>query len=88
MTFGEKLKSLRAEKGLTQAQLAELADTARESIARLETGSYEPSWKTVQDLAAALGVDCTAFSDAGPPATTTKPSGRKPPRKPQPKKKA
>jgi transcriptional regulator with XRE-family HTH domain len=37
------------------------AGLPRQTVSRLEMGSSVPSWTTVQALARALGVDCTAF---------------------------
>jgi transcriptional regulator with XRE-family HTH domain len=66
--FGAKLKAVREAAGLTQDQLAEKAGLYKFSIAKIEQGVREPTWSTVQALAKALGVDCTAFQveEAGP----------------------
>ena len=86
-TFAEKLKRLREAAGLSQSQLAERAGMHHFGVAKLEQGLREPTWATVQALAAALGVNCLAFaqgSDPGPepdPATEPRP-GR--PRKGEP----
>ena len=63
MSFGKRLKELRVAAGLTQAQLAEKVGRHRESIAFLEADKNDPGWASVQALAAALGVDCTAFAE-------------------------
>jgi transcriptional regulator with XRE-family HTH domain len=73
-TFGQRLKKLREENGLTQEALAERIRVgghflSRVQIARLETDMHQPSWETVQNIAAALGVDCTAFQGATVPET-------------------
>lgn len=60
--FGARLKALRAEAGLSQAELAEKAGMHQFGVAKLEQGQREPSWATVIALAKALGVDCTAFT--------------------------
>jgi transcriptional regulator with XRE-family HTH domain len=59
--FAARLRELREQKGFTQKQLAELAGMTLSGVTHLEQGLREPSWATVQALAAALGVDCTAF---------------------------
>ena len=41
--FGERLKELRKEKGLTQTQLAEAVGSQKETISRYENGGREPS---------------------------------------------
>jgi transcriptional regulator with XRE-family HTH domain len=79
-TFGQRLKKLREEKGLTQEALAERIRIgghylSRVQIARLETDMHQPSWETVQNIAAALGADCTSFQGASVPGTA-KPSGK------------
>ncbi len=38
-----RLKVARAEKGLSQGQLAELASVTRQTISSIETGQYVPS---------------------------------------------
>jgi transcriptional regulator with XRE-family HTH domain len=53
----------------------------REAIARWEAGKREPGWSNVLALAEALGVDCTAFTQAPAERPTAKP-GR--PRKAEP----
>ena len=45
-----KLPLLRAEKGLTQEQLANLVNVRRETIMRLEKGLYNPSLKMAIDI--------------------------------------
>ena len=45
----------RLENNMTQAQLAEKAGTKQSSIARLESGNYNPSVQFLQKIAGALG---------------------------------
>lgn len=52
--FGEVLRELRLERGLTQDQLAELADTERSHISSLERAEKGPSLATILTLARAL----------------------------------
>ena len=89
-TFGARLKELRERAGLTQPELAEKAGMNRFGIAKLEQGAREPTWATVQALARALGVNCTAFEDAvsTPPVEEPKPPPPRPPTSdpPRPKK--
>src|SRR5262245_15440771 len=59
--FASRLKSLREQAGLSQAELAQCAGMNRFGIAKLEQGVREPSWATVQALARALGVEVGAF---------------------------
>jgi transcriptional regulator with XRE-family HTH domain len=63
--FAAALKRLREEAGLSQAALAEKAGMNVFGIAKIEQGLREPGWVTVLKLAAALGVECTAFCGSG-----------------------
>jgi transcriptional regulator with XRE-family HTH domain len=59
--FAQRLRELREAAGLTQEQLAERAGLYPFSLAKLEQGVHEPTWPTVLDLGAALGVEVGAF---------------------------
>jgi len=61
--FAAALKRLREEAGLSQAALAERAGLNVFGVAKIEQGLREPGWATVLKLAAALGVECTAFCE-------------------------
>ena len=50
------LVAYRIEKGITQKQLAELIGTQQSSIARFESGSYNPSLAFAQKIADAIGI--------------------------------
>jgi putative transcriptional regulator len=41
--LGNRLKVARAERGLSQEQLASLAGVTRQTISSIETGQYNPS---------------------------------------------
>ena len=56
MAFAERLAYLRAERMLTQQQLAEKAGVATATVGRSEAGGYIPHCATLQKLATALGV--------------------------------
>jgi len=45
----------RIEKRMTQAELAERADTKQSNISRFESGNYNPSVEFLQKIAEALG---------------------------------
>lgn len=53
---GKQVLKLRLERGLTQAQLAELLDVATETISRLERGVSIPSLKTLENISHVLNV--------------------------------
>ena len=60
------LKFKRMERGLKQADLADLVNVRRETIGRLEQGQYCPSLRLAMDLAKALGTtveDLFSFDD-------------------------
>lgn len=52
--FGEHLKKLRKEKGLTQQALADRMSTTIQTLSSLERGQYWPSHETVESLLQAL----------------------------------
>jgi transcriptional regulator with XRE-family HTH domain len=60
-TFARRLAALRGQAGLSQYEVSKRSGLPRQTVSRLEKGSSVPSWPTVQALARALGVDCTAF---------------------------
>ncbi len=53
--IGTAARALRARAGLTQAELAERAGLAFETISRVESGREPPSLRTAMSLADALG---------------------------------
>ena len=63
-SLGPFVKRLRTERGLTQEELAELADLAPDTIRRLEWGSFSPSLDTLAKLVAGLRLDLTALFTA------------------------
>ena len=48
--FAERLKSLRAEKGLTQVELAEMLNVSKGTVGMWETGKRMPSFETVDEM--------------------------------------
>ncbi|BAR04168.1 conserved hypothetical protein [Bifidobacterium pseudocatenulatum DSM 20438 = JCM 1200 = LMG 10505] len=60
------MKFKRMERGLKQADLADLVNVRRETIGRLEQGQYCPSLRLAMDLAKALDTtveDLFSFDD-------------------------
>lgn len=55
--FGDRLRKLREERGLTQRQLAERIDVRFPQISRYETGIFMPNAETLVTLADALDVN-------------------------------
>jgi putative transcriptional regulator len=53
---GQRLRDARVAAGLTQQQLAELAEVQRRTIISAETGKHVPEAEAVARLAKALGV--------------------------------
>ena len=54
---GEKLRSLRKERSLSQAELAARAGTTQATISELERGLRRVQYRTTRRLASALGVE-------------------------------
>jgi len=53
--LGEAIRQLRQEAGLSQEQVADLAETDLSQVGGIERGVRNPSYVTLQRLAAALG---------------------------------
>ena len=51
-----RIKELRAERELSQEELADRAGISRQYLSRLEIGRHDPSLSTLVKLAKALGV--------------------------------
>jgi transcriptional regulator with XRE-family HTH domain len=61
MTFGQKLKELRQQKGMTQAAFAKASDVPLGTIRDYEQDKREPLLSNAQKLAHALGVSLDVF---------------------------
>ena len=55
-TSGEKIHRWRAQRALTQVELAEAAGMTQTAIWRIESGTTKPRPTTIRKLAEALGV--------------------------------
>ncbi len=78
-SFAARLQQVREQAGLSQYELAKRTGLSRQAVSQLEMGQSEPSWTTVQFLAAALGADYAAFADPElklPDAEPPRPRGR------------
>lgn len=51
-----RIRVLRAEKGWSQAELAEIVGVSRNSINAVETGKFDPSLPLAFDIAHAFGL--------------------------------
>ena len=54
LVLQNRLKEIRAEKGLSQAQLAEMVGVSRNTISSIETGQFNPTAKLALVLCIAL----------------------------------
>ena len=54
LNLKNRLKEARAEKGLSQAQLAQLVGVSRNTISSIETGQFNPTAKLALILCVAL----------------------------------
>jgi transcriptional regulator with XRE-family HTH domain len=62
--FGQRLRDLRAEHGLSQDDLADKTDVHPTAIGRLERGSREPRLTTILRIARGLDVPPGALLDS------------------------
>jgi transcriptional regulator with XRE-family HTH domain len=53
---GINIKQIRKEKGLKQIQLAQAVGLRQESLSRIERGCFDPSMKTLRNIAEKLNV--------------------------------
>ena len=66
-SFGQRLRRLRKKAGLTQEELAEIAQFDRKTIQRWELDKRQPSIEFVKRLAEALGVPQSELLEGSPP---------------------
>jgi len=60
-----RVRSLREAQGLTQAELARLADTSRSQVAALERGDRSPTISTLALFASGLGISLSELLAEG-----------------------
>ena len=77
MTFGAKLRELRAVADLTQEQLAERSGQTLKTVRNHEQELRGPSWEAVVAYARALGKTADVFSDCDEVVSGTTPPRRK-----------
>lgn len=59
MEFGQQLKAIRKEKGMTQVQLAKFLDVSEASICNWEKGNFTPNRFCIEVITEKLGIDCS-----------------------------
>lgn len=62
MTIGDKIKSIRVQKGLTQEVLAEKTQVSTRTIQRIENNEVDPRSYTLEKISEALDVEFDEFS--------------------------
>jgi len=62
MNIGKKIKVLRAEKGISQQQLADMINKTRTLISHIEVTS-KVNYYTLNEIATSLGVPISYFTD-------------------------
>lgn len=61
MTFGERLKQIRTDKGLTQPQFAQIAGIEQSYLSKLENDKSVPSAEMFATIVSALEMDAASF---------------------------
>jgi transcriptional regulator with XRE-family HTH domain len=59
MTFGERLRALRKEKGYTQGELAEKIGINNNILSKYETDKVQPTLERIEWICSALNVSAT-----------------------------
>jgi len=65
MTFGDKLRTLRVEKNMSQEKLADLLGTSKQVISRYENNQRTPKITVVDEYAKKMNVDINYLLDNG-----------------------
>ena len=63
MKLGEKIKSLRKSKGISQEELSTTLNINRNFLSRIETGKSEPSASILRNIAKLFNVDLNSLLD-------------------------
>lgn len=61
--LGKAIRALRDRSELTQETLAEKTGLTGRTLSAIETGTANPTWATVRDIAAGLGVSISEVAD-------------------------
>lgn len=62
LAYGQALRQLRTERGISQERLAQLANLDRTYVSGIERGERNPSLANILKLAAALGVNVSELA--------------------------
>lgn len=79
MTLGTIIQKKRAERGLSQEQLAEQVGVSRQAVSKWEVGDAIPDTDKLVPLARALGITVDELLGNAPPEGTTREEARTPP---------
>lgn len=72
-TFGDILKSIRLQRGMSQEELATLLGTTKQVISRYETNQRTPKITVANEYAQRLGVSLDALLGSAPTTSCTVP---------------
>jgi transcriptional regulator with XRE-family HTH domain len=61
--FGDRLRAVREQAGVSLSELGRRTDIAYQTIMKYERGENEPTWPTVLKIAEALGVSTEEFRE-------------------------
>lgn len=64
-----RVRELRADRGWSQADLAERLDVSRQTVNAIETGKYDPSLPLAFKMARLFGLSIEAIFEPEPPVT-------------------
>lgn len=63
--IGQRIRTMRLSRGMTQADLAKAINQSQSSITMYETGRREPDFETIEALADVFNVPLISFVDGG-----------------------
>ncbi|MBS3943003.1 MAG: helix-turn-helix domain-containing protein [Dethiobacter sp.] len=67
MSFGERLKKIRTERGLRQEDIGKIVHVGKSTVSQWENNIHTPDLETVAKIARALNVSVEQFIDDAPP---------------------
>lgn len=72
--IGQRIRTMRLSRGMTQADLAKAINQSQSSITMYETGKREPDFETLEALADVFNVPLVSFVDGGGVVSVSHPS--------------